>query len=160
MRKDFRVDTDRLRNELPLTSEQVSAVKEYAQKLGMDASKIIHMDWMHTAYSSEFDEMIIGTDILPSANPTTANSGISLKAAVAHEIVGHRDAALKGWSQPKDSILPDFMLEEIQASIRAARFTPDLSYPERVQLLRDAIERLPEGTRIRDVKDKLYIEER
>jgi len=153
----LRVDTGGLRNEAPLTPEQVSAVMEYAWSLGVDTSKIIHMDWMHTSYSAEFDEMIIGTDILPSANPATANSGISMKATVAHEIVGHRDAALKGWSQPKDAVLPGFVMEEIQASIRAARFAPDLLYSERVQLLRDAMERLPEGAHIRDIKGKLHI---
>ncbi len=158
--KPLRVDTGGLRNENPLTVEQVSAVKDYAKVLGMDSAKIIHMDWMHTAYSKAFDEMIIGTDVIPSANPTTANSGLSMKATVAHEIVGHRDAALKGWTQPKDYILPDHTTEEIQASVRAARFAPDLTDTERWRLLRDAIERLPAGFHIRDIKDMIHITER
>ena len=156
----MKVDTGGLRNEKPLTMEQVLAVKEYAQSLGMDSTKIIHLDWMHTAYSSKFDELIVGTDVLPSLNPKTANSSISMKATVAHEIIGHRDAALRDWTQPKDYILPGFTMEEVQASVRAARFTPDLSSAERRQLLRDEIERLPKGVYIRDMKDKLNITER
>lgn len=52
-------------------------------------------------------------------------------------------------------------LEEAQASIRAARFAPDLTSTERFTLLRDGITRLqnaPGGpVRIRDVKSSLYI---
>jgi hypothetical protein len=158
--KSLRVDTEGLRNEKSLTTEQVSAAKDYANVLGMDSSKIIHMEWMHTAYSKAFDEMIIGTDVMPSAHPTTANSGLSMKATVAHEIVGHRDAALKGWTQPKGYILPDHTMEEIQASVRAARFAPDLTDSKRWRLLRDAIERLPEEFHIGDIRNKLHITER
>ena len=154
------VDTGGLRNEVPLTIQQVLAVEEYAQILGLNSAKIVHLDWMHTAYSSEFDELVIGTDVMPSPSPSTANSGISMKATLAHEIVGHRDAALRGWTQPKDYILPGFTLEEVQASIRGARFAPDLSFHERVQLLKDAIERLQNRIHIRTVTNKLHITER
>ena len=54
------------------------------------------------------------------------NDNISLKGAIAHEIVGHRDAALKNMTNADD------LLEEVQASIRAARFAPDLDFQERM----------------------------
>lgn len=47
----------------------------------------------------------------------TANSRIGIKGTLAHEIVGHREAALAGRTQAVHS------LEEAQASIRAARFS-------------------------------------
>ncbi|ASR49360.1 hypothetical protein B4V02_22955 [Paenibacillus kribbensis] len=54
----------------------------------------------------------------------------------------------------------NFALDEAQASIRAARFAPDLASIERMTLLRDAITRLKSADlRIRDVKGVLYIEE-
>ena len=82
------------------------------------------------------------------------NSLISWKSALGHELVGHRDAGRKNQTQEDD------ILEEIQASIRAARFTPELTFIERIILIRDALARLPEGVKIRDVKDKLFICER
>jgi hypothetical protein len=90
----------------------------------------------------------------------TANSRVSIKGTLAHEIVGHREAALVGRT------LDNVFFEEAQASIRAARFAPDLSSTERFTLLRDAINRLrhpdlPGGpVKIRDVKESLYIQNR
>ena len=53
------------------------------------------------------------------------------------------------------------MLDEIQASIRAARFAPELTKRERFVLLRDAAERAQKsGISLKHVKDKLYIKER
>lgn len=51
--------------------------------------------------------------------------------------------------------------DEAQASIRAARFAPELTSTERMTLLRDAITRLHNGgLKWRDVKDQLYVNER
>lgn len=58
-------------------------------------------------------------------------------------------------------ITRNFALDEAQASIRAARFAPDLTQLERIMLLRDGITRLKnEGIKIREVKDILFIHER
>ncbi|PPQ49491.1 hypothetical protein C5G87_06615 [Paenibacillus peoriae] len=58
-------------------------------------------------------------------------------------------------------ITRNFALDEAQASIRAARFAPDLTQIERIMLLRDGITRLKnEGIKIREVKDILFIHER
>lgn len=57
------------------------------------------------------------------------------EGAVAHEVVGHRAAARAGRTQD----IP--VLEEAQASIRAARFAPGLTAIERLTLIRDAVER-------------------
>lgn len=44
----------------------------------------------------------IGSDVVPGnvgLGTLTANSRVSLKGSLAHEIVGHRDAALAGRTQ-------------------------------------------------------------
>ena len=77
------------------------------------------------------------------------------KAAMSHEIEGHRAAGLAGKSHA-----PASALDEAQASIRAARYGKGLTQKDRIQLLRDAISRLhKEGIKIRDVRDLLWIKE-
>mgnify|MGYP003587624346 FL=1 len=50
------------------------------------------------------------------------------------------------------------VLEEAQASIRAARFGKGLTQAERYTLLRDGVSRLAaQGIKIRDVKELLWI---
>lgn len=153
----MRVNTDGKRNENELSEEQLKEVIEYAVSLGMSQDKIYYIDYDFTAYGKAFDLLRIGTDVLPadvklSKNP---NDNISLKGAIAHEIVGHREAALKNITQEND------LLEEVQASIRAARFTPDLNYHERIILIKDALTRLKNNKiKLRDVRDKLHINER
>ncbi|WP_397347495.1 hypothetical protein [Paenibacillus polymyxa] len=91
---------------------------------------------------------------------------MSAKATIAHEIVGHYEAYKVGRAFELYDVAPDafkrnFALDEAQASIRAARFAPDLTSIERMTLLRDAITRLKSADlRIGDVKGELYIEER
>ena len=150
------ISTGGLRNEISLTTEQVKENVEYAERLGMPKSKIRYSENCNTAYGEVFDMLHIGTDVYPSyLNRHKANSRVSSKGAIAHEIVGHREAKLKGWAQEDD------LLDEIQASIRAARFAPELSNIERLVLLRDAAERAKNnGYRLRDIKGKLYIQER
>jgi hypothetical protein len=105
-----------------------------------------------------YDILLLGTYLYPVKNivhgAKNANSRVSWKSAVAHELIGHREAALKGWTQTNP------LFEEAQASIRAARFAPDLLASERITLLRDAISRLPDGIKIRDIKAILHISER
>ncbi len=149
------VDTHGLRNESPLTQTQISQVKNYAVKLGMPPDQIRYGEHYYTAYGSTFDMLYIGTDVYPSENPVRANSRLSWKCAIAHEIVGHRETCLKGWEQS------NLLYDEIQASIRAARFAPDLSQTERINLLRDACERANKnGLRLKDVRHKLHIDVR
>jgi len=157
--KDLKVNTGGLRNEKPLMQKQIDECIKYAIKLGMPQDKIQYEKNQGVAYWASFDRLIIGTDTYPLENVNvdtkSANSRISWKGAIAHEIIGHRDAALKGWTQA------DRLLEEAQASIRTARFTPDLSEVERITLLRDAINRLNKsGYVISEVKDLLHIKER
>ncbi|WP_257219446.1 hypothetical protein [Paenibacillus sp. LK1] len=53
----------------------------------------------------------------------------------------------------------NFTLDEAQASIRAARFAPELASVERMTLLRDAVTRLKNADlRVQDVKNELYIQ--
>ena len=89
-------------------------------------------------------------------NMKTANGRLSNRATLAHEIIGHREANKKGWTITEDTIL-----EEIQASIRAARFAPNLTNKERFNLLRDAGERAKKNNiKLKDIKHTLHINKR
>jgi hypothetical protein len=86
----------------------------------------------------------------------TPNQQVSMDGAIAHEVVGHREADLAGNSQtrscedyasmPADEVesakVSDNAKDEAQASLRAAKFAPDLSNRERKILFKDAMSRL------------------
>ena len=149
----LRVSTGGRRNERNLTEDEISKAEEYAVSLGMPAERIYYVDYDFTAYGASFDLLRIGTDVYPSEDRNNVpNSKISMHGAIAHEIIGHRNAALAGRTQTND------ILEEAQASIRAAKFTPDLSSSERITLYRDALARLRNNNiNLKDVKHTLYI---
>jgi len=150
-------DTGGRRNEKPLTDVQRKQVEDYAVLLGMPAKQILYSETSLTGYwPGIIDLLVIGTDVLPLGERSKLpNDNISLKGVIAHELVGHREANLKGRSQPT------IELEEAQASIRAARFVSDLDKTEKMILIRDAIHRLKnKGLSLRSVKDKLFIKER
>lgn len=155
-----KVSSDGLRNEDPLTPKQVNEVVDYAKELGVPEEVINVSENVNTSWGDIFgaERLYIGTDVLPSTNPRiaaeSANSRVSGKGAIAHEVVGHRAAARAGQTQDAP------VLEEAQASIRAARFAPGLSAIERLTLIRDAVERIQKaGLRVADVRDGLWIEE-
>lgn len=149
----LKVNTGGRRNEVPLTEKQFAEVKQYAISLGMPEERIYYVDYDCTGYGDSFDLLRIGTDVFPSnQRQKSANCNISMHGAIAHELIGHRKAALAGKTHP------DEILEEAQASIRAAKFTPDLSDSERITLFRDAITRLKNnGIKLKDVKNDLYV---
>ena len=149
----LKVNTGGRRNEKPLTNVQIEEVKKYAVSLGMPEERIYYVEYDCTAYGSAFDLLRIGTDVYPSEHhQRNANSNISMHGAIAHEIVGHRMAALAGKTQDNE------ILEEAQASIRAAKFAPDLSSTERIILYRDAVTRLKNNNiKLKDVKKSLHI---
>lgn len=149
----LKVSTGGRRNERNLTEDEISQAVNYAISLGMPAERIYYVDYDFTAYGASFDLLRIGTDVYPSEDHNNIpNSKISMRGAIAHEIIGHRNAALAGRTQAND------ILEEAQASIRAAKFTPDLSGSERITLYRDALTRLHNNNiDLKDVKHKLYI---
>ncbi|MDA7028108.1 hypothetical protein PJ311_16155 [Bacillus sp. CLL-7-23] len=157
-----------LRNEIELTNAQKSELVDYAKSLGFPEENIVFRDSWNTGMM--YDRLYINTDVLPGQSPgigtLSANSRVSGKATIAHEIVGHYEAYANGKAFNLYDIDPvtyarNFALDEAQASIRAARFSPDLTSTERMTLLRDAITRLKNGgLRIRDVKDELFIQSR
>lgn len=163
MKDKYQVDTGGLRGELPLTDSQKEQILEYIKLIESGApSKVAYVRWvddreMNTAYSPGFDLLNIGSDVMPAIKSKghgtlTANTRLTWKSSIAHELLGHREAALAGKTQ---SEMP---LEEAQASIRAARFAPSLSSTERYTLLRDSMTRLYKAhIRIRQVKNILYI---
>ncbi len=118
-----------------------------------------------------YDEiLLINNDVLPTNMPTNnPNSLVSEKGTIAHEIVGHYETVLKGTAFKQYDIIDNqpvrnaynAALDEVQASIRAARFAPDLTFEERSILIRDGLQRLKqEGLKINDVRHLLDITER
>lgn len=161
-KKVYQVNTGGLRGELPLTDSQKKQISEYIKLVESAApSNLILVRWVDTfelniGYNPGWDVLQIGSDVMPAVNPRgnntlTANDRLTWKSSIAHELVGHREAALAGKTQ---SEIP---LEEAQASIRAARFAPSLSSTERYTLLRDGITRLYKaGIKVRQVKNILH----
>lgn len=149
----LKVNTGGRRNEKSLTICQINEAKNYAVSLGMPEERIYYVDYDCTAYGCAFDLLRIGTDVYPSEQRQhSANSNISMRGAIAHEIVGHRKAALAGKTQDNE------ILEEAQASIRAAKFTPDLTVSERITLYRDGLARLKKSKiKLKAVKKSLHI---
>ncbi|MDJ0715768.1 MAG: hypothetical protein QNJ54_16305 [Prochloraceae cyanobacterium] len=153
------------RNSFPLTETQKTEAIDYAIKLGATIDMIVVSDNMNTAYGNIFGKEIlyIGTDVFPKTGTTrsgkTANSRITMRGAIAHELVGHRRADLVGKTHQRNTDI-GVALDEAQASIRAARFAIGLTKIERYILLRDAIARLKKvGLRIRQVRSRLWIDE-
>ncbi|SMF73078.1 hypothetical protein SAMN05661091_0929 [Paenibacillus uliginis N3/975] len=162
-----------LRNELPLTDTQKAEIVDYTKSLNFPEENIIvsrpgFYDEWNTGMM--YDRFIINTDVLPAEQTgigiLAANSRVTGKATIAHEIVGHYEAYKAGrafelYDVDAETFKKNYALDEAQASIRAARFAPDLTSTERMTLLRDAIARLKNADlRIRDVRDELYINER
>jgi hypothetical protein len=151
-----RVNTGGRRNEEPLTEGQKEEAKSYAVLLGMPEKRIQFEDALTGYLGGAFDVLNVGTDVLPSGiRSRDPNRNVSLKGTIAHEIVGHREADKKGFTQDDD------LLEEVQASLRAARFAPGLSGEERLDLIKDGVCRLNKrGISLREVKGRLRINER
>lgn len=157
-----------LRNELELTDAQRRELVDYAKRLGFPEENIVFRDGWNTGMM--YDRLYINTDVLPAKSPgirtSRANSRVSGNATLAHEIVGHYESYVSGkafdlYDVDASTFARNFALDEAQASIRAARFAPDLTSTERMILLRDAITRLRNGgLHVRDVKDELYIQHR
>jgi len=149
------VSTGGNRNERALTAEQISQCVEYAEALGMPKEQIRYGDHYNTSYGSGFDMLYIGTDAYPVEAGRSANQRLSYKAAIAHELIGHRETCIRGTNLDGE----DTVLDEVQASIRAARFAPGLTEQERMDLLQDAEERLEkDGRCIDEVRHMLDIE--
>ena len=151
------IDTGGLRGEIPLSPEQESAILQYIERYSVRREDVYFKsdNSMNTSYGNFFgkDVLYINTDVMPALNyKQAANSRVSWKGAIAHELEGHRAAQLSNKTQI------DPILEEAQASIRAARYGLDLTSTERFILLRDAIERLGKaGIPIKNVKHLLWI---
>lgn len=145
------VSTGGRRNEEPLTDAQKAECLRIAKEYGMPVERIVFVEDMLTGYFPFGDRLYIGTDVYPCGNTEKANYMISNRGTLAHEIIGHRAAFLRGKTQITE------YLEEVQASLRASR-APGISDEEREILVRDAIERLPEGVKLEDVIHRLFLE--
>lgn len=151
------------RNTLRMRPSRIKEAKNYLAEFYPQPAGGIHYhnspvrSVRNTQYCTLTDSLHIAPDALPARGAVPvgtrgANLRVTLKGCIAHEMEGHRRAFIAGKSQPVR------VLEEAQASIRAARFGKGLTQAERYTLLRDGISRLAsQGIKIRDVKDVLWI---
>lgn len=145
------------RNERPLSEAEIEEAKKAAYRQGY-RGEIIYSDNSNTSFhgsveGEKFHYLVIGTDAYPSQkNGGTANERVSLNGCMAHEIIGHYETWKKGTAK---NIA---VLDEAQASIRAAKFGVDLTTEERNILWQDAYDRLNHaGYKFDDVKYDLDI---
>lgn len=162
LRNMSNVSTGGKRNEVPLSENEVAKCIKYARKLGF-SSDIAYSNYSNTAFVGSIEgdrycRLVIGTDVKPiegTLKEYTANQLVSIKGALAHEIVGHYEAWLGGFECDITSV------DEAQASIRAARFAEGLSKEERYMLIRDALGRLnADGIKLYEARKMMRIERR
>ena len=150
-------ETGGRRNEISLSSDQLADVEREVGVQGYK-SDVVYSDYESTSFIGFPDGaclLIIGTDAYPSESPKNANEALPMKASIAHEIVGHYESWLRG------TVQQDRVLDEAQASIRAARFAEALTDEERDALMQDAFFRLKKaGLSFEDIQQQLDIEER
>ncbi len=142
------VESNGLRGSKVLSITDKKEIFNYAKQYFTDnAEELIQfadeMSTNNTGYMALMDVLYINTDIMPGTLGT-ANSRLGWQAAIAHELEGHRYAALNGktFYDPNISVQANDLLEEIQASVRASKHGKKLSHLDREDLLQDAIERL------------------
>ena len=145
------------RNAEPLTATQMAEARSYAMQLGLPEDRLQFFTHggahQRSAYSDLFDTVFLGPDLMPGVGEgLAANSRISSRGLLAHEIVGHRETTLAGRAFEAGSLY-----DEVQASWRAARLAPDLTPADRMLLLRDAVERVHgEGLRVKDLDKSIF----
>lgn len=156
----MKIDTGGMRNEKPLSVSQQKEAEAAARKQGY-SGEVFFSDHSSTAFHGGSDNkgfhfLVIGTDAYPgNAKNGSAIQRISLNGCMAHEVIGHYEAWIKGTTQSS------FPLEEAQASIRASKFGIGLDDEERKVLFEDAIDRLTSsGIDYDEVKNLLDIWER
>lgn len=153
------VYTEGKRNEKKLSYEQRKECLAYIELLNFEWD-VSFSEYSNTAFvcSSEGDRycrLVIGTDVYPVKGASMPNESISYRGAIAHEIVGHYEAWMENFE------CSNRYIDEAQASIRAARFAPDLSIAERLTLIRDGLYRLKEGKiKLSDARKIMQIERR
>ncbi|MBL8599941.1 MAG: hypothetical protein JNL14_19565 [Devosia sp.] len=132
------------RNVTPLTEDQIVRVTNTF--LGMDEDcPVRHEATARTVFRSGVDagvpfaEVVFGPDIFPGQNIVDANSSLSVKGAVAHEIVHyHRHIDMREINE-----LELKHIDEALTSLEAARRFPKQLSPQDIeQLIGDAIHRL------------------
>lgn len=134
-------DIDAIRNEEPLTEEQIAQATSSARKQGYEGdisySKLSSTAIHHSVEGDYYDYLVIGNDAFPRIGSTRANEMLSVDACMAHEIVGHLETVKKG-----TAINDNTVLDEVQASIRGSKFGIGLSDTDRNLLFQDAMDRL------------------
>ena len=129
---------DNPRNDEPLTPEQFQEAQDTAVEFHAPRENVQQARG-RSGYSAGLDLVKIGPDIYPAAPGTRtpsadnpANAALSMRAAVAHEVIGHREAALGGATQDEE------WHEEAQASARAAVHATGLPREQEFLLLQDS----------------------
>lgn len=150
-------DSRDLRNIDDITEKQANDAVEFAVSLGFPRDRIRVARGSTTGVlGGENGILHIANDCYPNPEGRKVNATLSYRAALAHEIIGHYESLLN-----KNAFEPASLLDEVQASIRAARFAPNITDEDRFMLLMDAYGRIrtaiKEGreSSIKDVWSKL-----
>jgi hypothetical protein len=140
----------------PATPDQLDDATAYAAQLNESRGLAITTDpARQSSYEPATNAVNLGNDL--AGGP----GAVGPRGVVAHEVVGHADAAntalhADGTSATATNRHPDLAIgstvEEMQASYRAALHAPDLTMDERLALIRDGNAR-----RARLANDEVYV---
>lgn len=124
---------------IPLTDEEKAHIIKEVVAIGADPAIIVFRDGFGSGYSDERDVVFVSSNIFPPSDDSKHPRDLmSERAALAHEIYGHR--AHRGTSLEKG-----FWNDEFRASYSAALNCPNLTDEDRYYLILDALERAREA---------------
>ena len=122
-----------------LSDEEIQFVKQEAKSIQIPESMLVFRKGRRTCYNDIDDKVYIGSDVMPSDDGSTHNRDtMSVRAVLAHEYYGHQ--VFRNTKIP----IGDWK-DEFRASYHASVFAPNLSDKDRMQLMRDALDRASEA---------------
>lgn len=151
-------------NGKPLTKSEIEELIKDIRSIEADESVFVfdHPDFKRTCYDSEDDIIYVARNVFPSDYPSFhPRDMLSPRAVLAHEYYGHRSERQRYLKEENHEIEKmEKWLDEVYVSIKAAFTTPNLLQIERAELIREAIARANEYSKVleltEDMKEILY----
>lgn len=109
--KLWQVNTDGKRGEVSLTDTQRATILAYVRQCALPKDRVRFVDHteLHTAYGPSFDILHIGSDVMPGhmgSGTRTANSRLTWRGVVAHELIGHRERTMPANGDERAQVVP------------------------------------------------------